>query len=469
MTRRSEIRPRRPSALMAWRDDAEQQPRRRGQRAARPVGPLPFAFYARLSTKEHQDPDSSCQWQRECASDVIADAGTVVAEYLDVGCSRRRAWPNRPQASRLLAAVSLPARSFDAVAVGEYERAFAGRQVFTIAELLREHAVQLWLPETLGPVDLDDPAHRAVLIELGARSMREVQRARRRATEAMRVQTRDQGRYLGGRPPYGYRLVPAGPHPTASHARWGRHQLRLDPDPVTAAHVRWIFAQRLQGRSMSSIARDLNQRSVPCPSAHDQARNSHRHTDRWAVTTIAAILGNPRYTGRQVWNRQPAEHKQDTATGSKPSRNSRREWVISRRPAHPGLVDESDFVAAQAVSAVARPADGSPRRYRLVGVLRCAACGRRMTSHWANGRAWYRCRHGGRSSAPTVPGTPRGIYLREDRLLHDLETVLRGSPAGKALLDSDVGASLRNHGLIGVCDHQGLTLEKIRRDDTHSL
>jgi site-specific DNA recombinase len=27
------------------------------------------------------------------------------------------------------------------------------------------------------------------------------------------------------------------------------------------------------------------------------------------VTTVAAILANPRYTGRQVWNRQHTDHE----------------------------------------------------------------------------------------------------------------------------------------------------------------
>src|SRR5215470_7867480 len=38
---------------------------------------------------------------------------------------------------------------------------------------------------------------------------------------AMATQTREQGRYLGGRPPYGYRLADAGPHPNKAHAAWG--------------------------------------------------------------------------------------------------------------------------------------------------------------------------------------------------------------------------------------------------------
>ena len=53
----------------------------------------------------------------------------------------------------------------------------------------------------------------------------------------MAAQTLEQGRYLGGRPPYGYRLADAGPHPNRAHAAWGRRAHRLEPDPVTAPIV----------------------------------------------------------------------------------------------------------------------------------------------------------------------------------------------------------------------------------------
>jgi site-specific DNA recombinase len=33
-------------------------------------------------------------------------------------------------------------------------------------------------------------------------------------------------------------------------------------------------------------------------------RNPHRTGFAWTLSTVAAILANPRYTGRQVWNRQ---------------------------------------------------------------------------------------------------------------------------------------------------------------------
>jgi site-specific DNA recombinase len=87
---------------------------------------LRFAFYGRTSTADYQDRFSSHGWQREVADELIADHGTLLAEFFDVGCPRRLPWSRRPQASTLLAA--LPggeAARFDAIVVGEYERAFA--------------------------------------------------------------------------------------------------------------------------------------------------------------------------------------------------------------------------------------------------------------------------------------------------------------------------------------------------------
>src|SRR6185437_12370529 len=55
-----------------------------------------------------------------------------------------------------------------------------------------------------------------------------------------RARQREQGRYLGGRPPYGYRLGDAGPHPNKVHAAWGRRAHRLEPHPETAHVVKWI-------------------------------------------------------------------------------------------------------------------------------------------------------------------------------------------------------------------------------------
>jgi site-specific DNA recombinase len=378
---------------------------------------LRFAFYGRTSTVEYQDRSTSRAWQREVAESVIAGEGVIVAEFFDVGCSRRVPWVRRPQAGALLAALLEADRGFDAVVVGEYERAFYGEQLTHLALMFRRHGVQIWLPEAGGPVDIGSPEHKALMSVLGAQSQREVLRSRHRVLAAMEAQAREQGRYLGGRPPYGYRLVDAGPHPNRAHAGWGRRCQRLDPDPVTAPHVRWMFEQRVAGRSVAGIARELNERGVLCSSDVDPDRNRHRSGGVWTLRTVAVILANPRYTGRQVWNRQRTEHSDRAVTRRL---NPAGEWVISRALAHPALVSEAEFVAVQQVRAARPTKDGGVRRYLLAGLLECRLCGRRMDSHWVHGRAGYRCRHGYSSARPRSSARPKSVYVREDVLLSQL-------------------------------------------------
>ncbi|MET7996825.1 recombinase family protein [Amycolatopsis sp. NPDC005232] len=201
------------------------------------VNGLRFAFYGRTSTVRHQDRVSSQGWQRDMANDLIAGRGQVIAAYFDVGTSRRLPWPLRTQAARLMAEITRSQPTVDAIVVSEYERAFTGAQFATMYAWCQRHGIQLWLPETGGPVDLGNHDHRSLLALLATQSQREVLRARNRVLAAMHNQATQQGRYLGGRPPYGYRLVDAGPHPNRADARWGRRLQRLAPDPRTAPHV----------------------------------------------------------------------------------------------------------------------------------------------------------------------------------------------------------------------------------------
>jgi hypothetical protein len=146
-----------------------------------------------------------------------------------------------------------------------------------MAPLFEHYGIGLWMPEIGGRVDWHAEDHEQTMLALGLSSKREITRTRIRVRTAMAAQTQEQGRYLGGRPPYGYRLGDAGPHPNKAHAAWGRRAHRLEPDPVTAPVVRWMFAQRLAGHSAARITRVLNDAGVPCPSAADPGRNRCRH------------------------------------------------------------------------------------------------------------------------------------------------------------------------------------------------
>ncbi|MEV8516615.1 recombinase family protein [Dactylosporangium sp. NPDC051484] len=451
-----------PDLLTYWMSQARLagRPRRR-----RPdvVGGLRFAFYGRVSTADFQEPVSSRRWQRDVAEDLTDGHGRIVVEFFDVDRSRRLPWSDRPHAAMLLAALADPERGFDAVVVGEYERAFYGDQVLSLIPLLEAHGVQLWLPEAHGRIDLAEPSHQALLMLLGAQSKREVLRARSRALAAMRAQARDEGRFLGGRPLYGYRLVDAGPHPNPMHAKWGRRLQRYDPDPVTAPIVRWIFAERLRGCSVSRIVATLNARGVPCPSQVDPGRNRHRNGCGWALNTVRALLSNVKYTGRQVWNRQPAHHTPAHLPGPFKTQRwaSTSEWVISKQVAHPALVSEADFIAVQQVSALPAPRGGGRRRYRLVGLLRCGLCGRRLESCWSHGRPAYRCQHGHSSATPRGPDRSRNVYVREDRMITVIRGLLRDS-GGSAVADQAVQqivCHLREHRLVVTCTETACRIE----------
>jgi site-specific DNA recombinase len=84
---------------------------------------------------------------------VIAGRGRIVVEFFDAGHSRRLPWRDRPQARALLEAVQAPDRGFDAIVVGEYERAFAGDEFERLAPLFQRYGVEVWLPEANGPVE----------------------------------------------------------------------------------------------------------------------------------------------------------------------------------------------------------------------------------------------------------------------------------------------------------------------------
>jgi len=285
-----------------------------------------------------------------------------------------------------------------------------------------------------------------------------------RTTAAMCAQARDQGRHLGGRPRYGYRLVDTGPHPNKTHAAWGRRVHRLDPDPQTAPHVRWMFARRLAGASTASIARQLDERRIPSPAMYDPDRNKHRTNTGWTLRTVAAILANPRYTGRQVWNRQRTNHNEtvpgDKRTSLGPTRawNPRSEWITSSQRTHPALISDTDFLAAQDVTAISTPNDRAIRRYALTGLLICATCGRRLDAHWVHGRPGYRCRHGYTTTRKPAD-RPRSTYWSEKRILVEVQhRLIKNGGLQPSTGATELVAYLRGRDAVILCGTAQLTV-----------
>ena len=213
--------------LAAW---AEASGRWRAEGHER--GALRFAFYGRVSTEDWQDPVMSRARQREQAEALVRGHGAIVAEFFDEGESRSVAWGRRPQAAALVALLADTRRGWDAIVIGEYERAFYGSQYASMAPLFEHYGVQLWMPEAGGRVDFASGHDEQTMTMLGLSSKREVTRTSIRVRTAMAVQTREQGRYLGGRPPYGY--IIHNPRYTG-HQVWNRQ--RTDKDLADPADV----------------------------------------------------------------------------------------------------------------------------------------------------------------------------------------------------------------------------------------
>jgi hypothetical protein len=121
--------------------------------------------------------------------------------------------------------------------------------------------------------------------------------------------------------------------------------------------------------------------------------------------------------------------------------------VISNCPAHPALVSEADFIAAQDVNAARSPVPQDEpvlHRYLLAGLLACVLCGRRMESAWSNGKPAYRCRHGRTSAIAPDPSRPKNTYVREDKLLPYLPALhlLLTTPAVRARRRTRAGADV---------------------------
>ena len=199
-----------------------------------------------------------------------------------------------------------------------------------------------------------------------------------------------------------------------------------------SAIVRRIFEEYLSGRGLYAIAEGLTAEGVPCPSAADPARNRHRSGIAWSKGVIRAILRNPRYTGRQVWNRQSRDEQlidvEDVAMGHKTRQvwNDQADWIWSAEQAQEAVVDVETFTRAQQIAGAGadRPAKKVNRRrnpYLLRGLILCSSCGRRMQGSWNHDQAHYRCKLPSEYALANKVEHPPTIYIKESAVVPALD------------------------------------------------
>lgn len=392
--------------------------------------------------------------------------------------SRSIPWQRRPLATALLAELKNPTRGFDAVVIGEPHRAFYGNQYGLTFPIFEHYGVPLWVPEVGDPIDPANEAHDLVMSVFGGMSKGERNRIKIRVRAAMAAQAQVEGRFLGGRPLYGYLLADAGPHPNPAKAADGKRLHKLDLDPEAAPVVRRIFAEFIAGHGFYAIAEGLTRDGIPSPSAHDPARNRHRCGIAWNKSAVRAILVNPRYTGHQVWSKQRKDEVlidvEDVALGhtTKLRWNQADKWLWSEKIVHPPIIDRETFDQVQVMISgrAAAPAEHKPHRrqhpYALRGCLRCGICGRRMQRHWVNGAPYYRCRFPAEYALANHVEHPLNVNLREDLLIghvdqwlareftpHRLSETIRDLTAAQAVSTTrDTGDDEEAARKIAACD-----------------
>jgi hypothetical protein len=255
---------------------------------------------------------------------------------------------------------------------------------------------------------------------LGGMSESERQHVQARVRAAMDSQVLNEGRHQGGRAPCGYSVVDAGPHPNPRKAVEGFRLRVLAVDEPSAAVVRRIFAEYLDGNGDRAIAGGLNRDGVPCPSARRPDQNRHRLARRLAGQHGARDPRQSPVHGYAVFGRWTREERlanpDDVAAGHVtrfPAGRSGAGRSLAGAGAPGDRVRRDVHPVATAAPLSGRPVGLDARRrlehgehpakhaYVLRGLIRCGYCVRKMEGTPKHGREYYRC-----VTRTLAPGSP---------------------------------------------------------------
>ena len=313
------------------------------------------ALYLRIS-RDLTGEGLAVERQRELCEQIVRLRGwTVVGEpFVDNSISASDARKNRPGYDALVAAYE--AGEFDALVCYDMDRLTRQpRQMEDWLDAAEKNGLALVTAN--GEADLTTDAGRTCVRVRMAFARGEVERksARQKAAAVQRANL--------GRTPLGTRLT--------------GYTSRGEVVPDEAELVRRIFKLFHAGESLRGIARMLTDEGT-----------TTRNGRPWNPSSVQGILGNPRYCGRSIYNRQAVE-----TDARKARRNGEAaEALAITRGTWEALVSEDVFDAVQAILTDPRRITnrvGTDRKHLGSGLFLCATCGQPVTS-FSGGR--YRCK-----------------------------------------------------------------------------
>lgn len=193
-----------------------------------------------------------------------------------------------------------------------------------------------------------------------------------------------QGRFIGGKAPYGYELVPTG-----EISKNGRMLKKLQIVEEQAAIVRKIYSLAIQkGYGYEKIAKALNEEGVPGITL-----------PIWKRSTVCSILTNPIYMGYTSYNRRKSHGNY--------KRMDRRAWIYSEKQIEEYIIiSQEDWERAQEIREARKGQFKTSMekhqqlyeetynvpfsvrgRLSLPGLVYCGYCGKRLKNssycnHW---------------------------------------------------------------------------------------
>ncbi len=211
------------------------------------------------------------------------------------------------------------------------------------------------------------------------------------------------GKFVGGKAPYGYRLVPSGM--VSNH---GRLLKKLEIVEENAQVVRLIYSLAVnKGMGYEKIAKELNAQNIPAIT-----------TDKWKVGTIRSILTNPVYMGYLAINRR-INHNGFI-------RLDRKDWIYSEeqipelvivsqqtwekaqeiREARKNKINTSKQISAKEYKEQYNVPFSTKGKLALIGLTTCGYCGKRLKNgsycnHWTTKAGEKKISYAGRYVCPS--------------------------------------------------------------------
>jgi site-specific DNA recombinase len=318
------------------------------------------AVYARKSTEEQI---ASLDVQVDEATRYIESKGWSVAHghiYRDSAISRAE-FKRRPGLIALLNA--LASGEFDAVIMRDDSRLGGDmHRTGLVVQDIVESGKRLFCYFEGNEITLDGATDKIMMALRGFAAELEREKIAGRTREHLETKAR-KGFVTGGKC-YGYdneRL--------ADHVE---HRI----NETQAAIVREIFQARADGDGYKKIAKRLNSRGVPSPSA------GKRGTGSWSPTVILCMLRNERYLGLVKWGKATKTYRGGTKVRLQSAEEDR---IRTERPELRIISPELwDQVQATMVTRAKTGNRGRPEaRYLLSGIGRCSQCGGPMKVHSA--------------------------------------------------------------------------------------